>query len=93
MESIIAYQKVAWRSSAYQDALDCIVDKCSLDLSKSMYATASRSGLSNRSYVGMSLILVGAAALAVLLLVRHRKGVGNKAQLLTKEGTYYGSYA
>jgi uncharacterized protein (DUF2237 family) len=93
MESIIAYQKVAWRSSAYQDALDCIVDKCSLDLSKSMYATASQSGLSNRLYVGMSLILVGAAALAVLLLVRHRKGVGNKAQLLTKEGTYYGSYA
>ena len=92
MEAIIAYQKVAWRSSAYQDALDCIVDKCSLDLSKSMYATASQSGLSKRLYFGISLLLVGAAALAVLLL-RHRKGGGNKAQLLTKEGTYYGSYA
>jgi uncharacterized protein (DUF2237 family) len=43
MESIIAYQKVAWRSSAYQDALDCIVDKCSLDLSKSMYANTYQS--------------------------------------------------
>jgi uncharacterized protein (DUF2237 family) len=99
MESIIAYQKVAWRSSAYQDALDCIVDKCSLDLSKSMYASSTYqsgsffSNLSSRSYVGMSLLLVGTVALAVLAFVRRRKGVGNKAQLLTKEGTYYGSHA
>jgi hypothetical protein len=41
----------------------------------------------------MSLLLVGAVALAVLAFVRRRKGVGNKAQLLTKEGTYYGSHA
>jgi uncharacterized protein (DUF2237 family) len=96
MQSIIAYQKVAWRSSAYQDALDCIVDKCSLDLSKSMYATTNQSGsLSNRSYLGMFAIFVGAAALAALALSRHRKSAGNKEQLLTKEETTnkYGSYA
>jgi uncharacterized protein (DUF2237 family) len=91
MESIIAYQKVAYRSSAYQNALDCIVDKCSLDLSKSMYAKA-KSG-SSRSYVGMSLFFVVAVAFAVLAFVRRRNSVGNKAQLLTKEDTYYGSHA
>jgi hypothetical protein len=90
MQAIIAYQKASWRSSTYQHALGCIVDKCSLDLSKSIYANTNQSGssanLSDRSYLGMFAIFVGAAALATFVLVRQRKRAGIKEELLTKEG-------
>jgi hypothetical protein len=46
MQAIIAYQRASWRSSAYQHALGCIADKCSLDLSKSMYANTNQSASS-----------------------------------------------
>jgi uncharacterized protein (DUF2237 family) len=36
MQTIRAYQKASFSSSATQDALDCIVDRCQLDLSKIM---------------------------------------------------------
>jgi uncharacterized protein (DUF2237 family) len=36
MQTIIAYQRASSTSSATKDALDCIVDKCSLDLSMSV---------------------------------------------------------
>jgi uncharacterized protein (DUF2237 family) len=98
MQAISAYQKASSKSSAYQDALDCIVDKCSLDLSESMYAntyeSSSSANLSNLSYLDMSAIFVGAAALAAFAFMHHKKSSGNKEELLTKEETAkeYGSY-
>lgn len=63
MESILAYQQHS--DSKYRDALECLVERCGLDISSSAYLVARSTGVSWAAWklVGGALVLVAAGLL------------------------------
>ena len=59
LEAVLAYKK---QTSGYQDALDCLVERCGLDLSDSVYSMAENAG-------SAWLFLWGAAGLVLVSVV------------------------
>jgi uncharacterized protein (DUF2237 family) len=71
MEAVLAYQKQS-SNSKYQEALDCLVDRCGLDLSSSMYLHGS-SGAVSSSWLRWGLVAGAVFALAGAILYLRRR--------------------
>lgn len=88
IQAIWAYREAANHKQSYQDALDCLVSRCSLDLSQHLYTVPNK----RRDKFGMFSWLIGGVALCVVLATafasfRSNSSIRKKSESLLQQSS------